>query len=562
MHPDSAGSSYNIKNMDNKTRIETVLHYHTRTKHQPDRFARGPHHMDWANEPEPFRFFEGAALFRLPFLAQDPAAGFLSLFDRAEPSPLPLSLDHIASMLELSMGLSAWKSFGRNTWALRMNPSSGNLHPTEAYVILPPTDIFPDHGGIFHYNPYVHGLEKRSSFDREFWQKIRDHVGTDGFFIGLSSIHWREAWKYGERAFRYCNHDLGHALACLSFAAGLHGWRVTWLSCLADDDVGILLGFDRTAWHASEQEYPDLLLLVHSCREEPKTLDLSPEIVGAFSSLSFEGLPNRLSKGHANWKIIEEAAAAAEKPRTDAMKCLFGNNEYAVKDAAMSGAAVIRRRRSAQAYDGVTAAKRDAFFSLLDKTVPRQGHAPFDAGLGKVSVHLALFVHRVDDLQQGLYFLCRDHSDILHIQHCCHRSFLWERVKAAPESLALFLLEAGDYREKATAASCFQEIAGDSAFSLGMIAKFRENIEKEPWSYRRLFWESGMIGQVLYLGAEALGLRGTGIGCYLDDMVHHLLGITDDSYQSLYHFTVGGAVEDRRITTLPPYHHLSAGNQK
>ena len=548
--------------MDKKNRRETVLHYHERTKHHPDRFARGPGHMDWANEPEPFRHFTGAALFRLPFLAHDPAAGFLSLFNRAGTKPLPLSFEHVASMLELSVGLSAWKSFGGNSWALRMNPSSGNLHPTETYLVLPPADISPEHGGIFHYNPYVHALEKRSSFDGEFWQRIRDHVGTDGFFIGLSSIHWKEAWKYGERAFRYCNHDVGHAIACLSFSASIHGWRITWLSHLADNDVGTLLGFDRTSWHASEQEYPDLLMLVHSCREEPKTLGLSPEIVKSFSSLPFEGLPNLLSKRHTDWKIIEEVASAADKPRTEAMACTTGNSEFTVMEATLSAAAIIRRRRSAQAYDGQTGMKRDAFFSLLDKTVPRQGCAPFDAGLGEVAVHLALFVHRVDNLRQGLYFLCRDDSDILPIQDCLHRGFLWERPKAAPESLALFLLDPGDYRERAAAASCYQEIAGDSAFSLGMIAKFRENIKRNPWAYRRLFWEAGMIGQVLYLGAEALGLRGTGIGCYLDDMVHGLLGISDDAYQSLYHFTIGGAVEDRRITTLPPYHHLSAGNRK
>ena len=62
-----------------------------------------------------------------------------------------------------------------------------------------------------------------------------------------------------------------------------------------------------------------------------------------------------------------------------------------------------------------------------------------------------------------------------------------------------------------------------------------------------------MIGQVLYLEAEAAGLRGTGIGCYFDDAMHELLGLRDDFCQDLYHFTVGGPVEDRRITTLPAY---------
>jgi hypothetical protein len=62
-----------------------------------------------------------------------------------------------------------------------------------------------------------------------------------------------------------------------------------------------------------------------------------------------------------------------------------------------------------------------------------------------------------------------------------------------------------------------------------------------------------MIGQVLYLEAEAAGLRGTGIGCFFDDEMHHLLGLRGPDWQSLYHFTVGGHVDDPRLTTLPPY---------
>ena len=58
---------------------------------------------------------------------------------------------------------------------------------------------------------------------------------------------------------------------------------------------------------------------------------------------------------------------------------------------------------------------------------------------------------------------------------------------------------------------------------------------------------------MLYLEAEAAGLRGTGIGCYFDDAVHGLLGIADMQFQALYHFTVGRPRDDARITTLPAY---------
>ncbi len=62
-----------------------------------------------------------------------------------------------------------------------------------------------------------------------------------------------------------------------------------------------------------------------------------------------------------------------------------------------------------------------------------------------------------------------------------------------------------------------------------------------------------MVGQVLYLEAEAAGVRATGIGCFFDDPVHRVFGIEDFAFQSLYHFTVGGAVDDPRLTTLVPY---------
>ena len=59
-----------------------------------------------------------------------------------------------------------------------------------------------------------------------------------------------------------------------------------------------------------------------------------------------------------------------------------------------------------------------------------------------------------------------------------------------------------------------------------MIARFDEPLrERGDWFYRRLFWECGLIGQVLYLEAEAAGARATGIGCYYDDPVHEVLGL-------------------------------------
>ena len=63
----------------------------------------------------------------------------------------------------------------------------------------------------------------------------------------------------------------------------------------------------------------------------------------------------------------------------------------------------------------------------------------------------------------------------------------------------------------------------------------------------------GTLGSVIYLEAEEAGIRATGIGCYCDDPVHAAFGIVSREWQSFYHFTVGGPVEDGRLSTLPAY---------
>ncbi len=69
---------------------------------------------------------------------------------------------------------------------------------------------------------------------------------TGAFLVGLSSVHWREAWKYGERAFRYCQHDAGHAVGTLRIAAA--DARLVGARCcddVTDETIEALLGLDR-----------------------------------------------------------------------------------------------------------------------------------------------------------------------------------------------------------------------------------------------------------------------------------------------------------------------------
>ena len=225
-----------------------------------------------------------------------------------------------------------------------------------------------------------------------------------------------------------------------------------------------------------------------------------------------------------------------------------------------SAGEIIHQRRSLLACDGRTSIAAARFFRMLERVMPRveldiaRRPMPWDAIPWEPAIHFGLFVHRVEGIEPGLYAMARDPRKVQLLKKSMHAHFAWEAPPGCPADLPLFVLERGDARELATQVSCRQQIAGDGAFSLGMIAEYQESLVAHgPPFYRRLFWEAGAIGQVLYLEAEAAGVRSTGIGCFFDDPVHQVFGLRDLAFQSLYHFTVGGPVDDPRLTTLPAY---------
>ena len=262
------------------------------------------------------------------------------------------------------------------------------------------------------------------------------------------------------------------------------------------------------------------------------------------------GTASQLSEEHVTWSFIDEVAAATTDPGRDRPAIRLPDPPIAPLPDAQVTRALVLQRRSAVAFDGRAEPTPASFVAMLTRVMPVNA-APFDAIWWDARIHLALFVHRVDGIAPGLYLLARNSSAIDRLKVACGREFLWER---AHDTLPLYLLARGDCRALARRLSCDQDIAADGFFSLGMIADFDAALETHgPWFYRHLFWESGVVGQALYLEAERTHARGTGIGCFYDDAVHDALGLTGHAFQSLYHFTVGMPVEDTRLSSEPGY---------
>ena len=607
--------------------LSQVLRYHQETKHHFFRYARALGYLDWANQPDPFRRYAGARLIPLPILRPDEeplSPPYEHLYRAGTIPPAPITIRTLSRFFEYALALSAWKQAGDVRWALRSNPSSGNLHPTEGYILIEGVSGIAPTPGLYHYAPKEHGLERRADCSQEIYDRLMKEFPPQAFLVGLTSVHWREAWKYGERAFRYCQHDAGHAIGTLRIAAATLGWNMVLLEGLADDTIAQLLGLNRPDdFEGAEPEHPDCVAVVwpaeapgtgtlqgsgpllreasgltpfqgdsHRANAQkggsplPLFLDQAP--VAELANQQWYGKANRLSPDDpVRWEIIDMVAAASWKSTTDRLYVdrpselsdlstrhsspvtSHGDRHRADAEPVPSAGQVIRQRRSALAFDGKTSIPMGDFYTMLGRVMPgverdaSRRTMPWDAIPWAATIHLALFIHRVDGLPPGLYMLVRNPATLPALRQATHRHFAWISPPGCPESLPLFLLEEGDARQLAAQVSCHQEIAGDSAFSLGMVAEFDAALRRHgPWFYRRLFWETGLIGQVLYLEAEAAGVRATGIGCFFDDPVHQVLGLGETAFQSLYHFTTGGHVEDPRLTTLPPYDEEAMGARR
>lgn len=511
---------------------QTIRNYHNRTKHQLHAYARGPEFLDWNDQPDLFRRFQGSEIFELPFIQGE------------IQQTTDLNLISLSALLEQSVGLSAWKQYGPDRWSLRCNPSSGNLHPTEIYIISSGLKDLDD--AVYHYAPHEHALEKRSC--------ITSQYSSPHCLIGLSSISWREAWKYGERAYRYVQLDVGHALGAIRYAAATLGWAIE-IVPVADEQITKLLGLNREEdFENAEKEHPDLLIRIKT--------DSNAHRFELPSVSQWQGKANFLGGTPKHeWTVIDEVSHAAScdkavhKDYSPVIQIPEQLNPL-VNQSNLPD--LIRQRRSAQAYIGKQSSiSEDIFYRILDSVLYRPEIKPWDSWVYQPVIHLVLFVHRVENLAPGIYLLPRLPEKTEQLKSHLTRDFLWEKPANCPDHIPLHLLETGDARKLARAVSCHQEIASASSFSLGMLAEFDDVLQDNPAGYRHMFWEAGLVGQALYLQAEAAGIRGTGIGCFFDDEVHQVLGISGTNLQSMYHFTIGFPREDLRLQTLPPYDHLS-----
>jgi SagB-type dehydrogenase family enzyme len=487
--------------------------YHEATKHSVESLKHAQHALDWANMPDPFRHYEGVPVLDLP--ADPPAPEIPALDVLRGTSGSTSTADgpaFLSQLLFYSAAISASKRVPSTgyEYALRVNPSSGNLHPTEFHFVTRGLKDWPD--GLYHYDPSRHMAEQRAYGRFE----IKLDSGPVPIVFILTSIVWREAWKYGERAYRYCLHDIGHAWQALALSARAIGCETFAAGSFVDDEIAQLCRTNRDEW-------PMLLVGLRG-----KSIPVRAADTG--ETMWFVGKANLLSKETIAQQLIDSIHIATKQSNPESTNVAFeepaatGSGEVALLPLASSSRSfgeVARMRRSALDFVGGQQSISPVELSAILACTTQPLSADFT---GARFIQLYVYAHLVDGLQPGVYRF-------------------W------PERAELEQMKSGDQRVAAAALSLGQNLAGNSCVTFSMIGDLdRATSIFCDRGYRYVHFEAGAIGHRMYLAAEALELGATGIGAFYDDEVNRHLNLTPQQGQVVYHFAVGYPVPDPRIS--------------
>jgi len=482
--------------------VEVARGYHERTKHSEERLRASPHHLDWDNQPVPFKLYRDLEAVPLPRQLEPGTVSVLRAISalvarETEPTEQVPGLQALARVLYYSAGITKVKRSPGGDVYFRAASNTGALYHVDLYLACRDLPDLP--AGIYHFGAHDFALRRlrvgdyRGAFIEA--AGVEPSLAQAPVVVASASTYWRNAWKYRDRAYRHAFWDGGTLHANLLAVAAAQGLAPKVVAGFADRDVEHLLGLDPA------REGALALVPLGRTAEPPVPAPDAPVL-----NLETEPLSSRVIDYPAIRELhsassLEHGAEVARwrrvvlpRPEPDPLSELFPLRPLAEADwPAEPLESVILRRGSTRRFDvsrSLTFEELSTALAVATASIP----ADFTEGAESSLLDLYVIAHAVEGLPPGAYYLRRA-----------------ER--------ALELLEEGEFRAIAGRLGLFQELpaaAGANVYCLAdlepVLARFGNR------GYRAAQLEGGIVGGRLYLAAYALRFGATGL-TFLDDEV-------------------------------------------
>lgn len=470
--------------------------YHERTTHTWRSVRSSGHQLDWASQPLPFKLYPDLPPLTLPVdLAETdwPAIDALS----GEPPPNRRRFDRarLAALLFYTAGVT--RRWGRRDRELsfRAAPSAGALYPIETYVVV--RDLDDDvPAGVYHFEPLEFALRRLRDGDHRAElaaAAAEEDVAAAPVSVILTGIPWRSMWKYRLRGYRHLYWDAGAMLANLLAVTTGMAEPARILTGFVDERVGHLLGLD------ADEEVPLAVVPVGV----PDAVPARPRQDGWPPDLPHRTVPVAPRHVHdpsvfATHRVGDLADVGAVERWRETMQ-----------DLRMEPATPRRPAPLVATYDTV----EDV---ILRRGATRR-YARARVPAAALTWPLAVAGRDVDaDFVLPGETLLSHHVIVHAVEHVPPGAYRW-----LPDGLELE--RPGSYRGEATQLCLEQPLGGESAYTVLHTADLQRILDKGgERAYRAVLLEGGVALGRIQLAAFTLGLGGTGLTFYDEDVTRFL----------------------------------------
>lgn len=458
--------------------LTSAADYQAQTKYTKTGMSGGG--MDWSNQPDLYKTYPSAPLTALPRELVLPKTPGWRALQRGQEWPLrSLSLTSMANLLFMAYGFTSSVDYGTETYLYRSTPSAGALYPVEVYLAARGVEGLED--GLYHYSLTDFALTR-----------LRDGAPPPGIpapALILSGLFFRSAWKYSQRAFRYCLLDGGHVAENLMLIGRVLGLEVGFTAGFDDELVNEYLGLDPAREAALS------------------VLPLGPISAGAEGGAGgTEASPppaTPVARREEVFDLIRDVASLTAAPLirepSETLPWPPAQEEKALPPANWNDfegptlVEILRKRRSRRNFKPATVPLKD-LIRILDLIAWPDADRV---------VQLNLVTNEVEDLADGLYHYQMQGRTVRR-----HKGgFLGPNLGDAALSQD-WLGRANVILVLTSPLTALEEAVGPRALRLAYLA-------------------AGRLGQRAYLAAETLGWGCCGVGAFFDDELHRLLDLPE-----------------------------------
>ena len=486
--------------------IEAAWQYHQGTNHSRRSVSQSGHYMDWDNQPSPFKLYPGLTGNQLPTEIPNSGLPALKALGLASPEglgegPCRPTLSQLAGLFHYSAGITKEGTVPGGKMYFRAAACTGALYHIELYLVCGDLPDLP--AGVYHFGAHDFSLHRLREGDHR--GVLLEATGGQAAVaeapatIILSSVYWRNSWKYQARAYRHAYWDSGTILANLLAVGNANRIPLKLVTSFVDEPVNRLLDLDASREVAlqlvpvgrdpADEIGPPLAVDVLDLDVEPYSrrevsYPAMVEMHSASSLLDPSEVAELWGKPPA---LINPAPAGPMFPLGVAPETALPPDSplYSIEETILRRGSSRRFRRAAITFEQLS--------NMLDRAT-RGIAADFLDGSGGTLNQLYLIVNDVEDLPQGSYVFHRDRGEL--------------------EQLAQ-----GDFRVQAGNLDLGQPLAADASVNVYILADLKSVLDRYGnRGYRMAQVEASIMGGRLYLGAYAQRLGATGL-TFFDDEV-------------------------------------------